>query len=51
MKKFLLDTNICIHYLKNAYEIGEKIKQLGFENYFISELTLAELLFGVKNSN
>ncbi len=51
MKKYLLDTNICIHYLKNEYQIAEKIKEVGFENCFISELTLAELLFGVKNSS
>lgn len=51
MKKYLLDTNICIHYLKNEYGIAEKIREVGFENCFISELTLAELLFGVKNSS
>jgi tRNA(fMet)-specific endonuclease VapC len=51
MKKYLLDTNICIYYLKNEHNIAEKIAEVGFENCFISELTLAELLFGVKNSS
>lgn len=51
MKKYLLDTNICIHYLKNEYRVVQKIKEVGFENCYISELTLAELLYGVKNSS
>jgi tRNA(fMet)-specific endonuclease VapC len=50
MKKYLLDTNICIHFLKNEYEIPEKIKNVGFENCYLSELSLAELLFGIEYS-
>lgn len=44
----MLDTNICIHFLKNEYEIPEKIENVGFENCYLSELTLAELLFGIE---
>jgi tRNA(fMet)-specific endonuclease VapC len=51
MKKYLLDTNICIHYLKNEYNVASKIKSAGFENCYISELTLMELLFGAENSS
>jgi tRNA(fMet)-specific endonuclease VapC len=51
MKKYLLDTNICIHYLKNEYNIVSKIKSVGFEHCYISELTLMELLFGAENNN
>ena len=50
MKKYLLDTNICIHFLKGEFNLQNKIDEVGFENCFISELTIAELLFGVENS-
>ena len=51
MEKYLLDTNICIFLFKNKYNIGEKIKQIGgLGNCFISEITLAELKFGVELS-
>ena len=50
MKKHLLDTNICVHFLKGEFNLQSKIDEVGFENCFISELTIAELLFGVENS-
>jgi tRNA(fMet)-specific endonuclease VapC len=50
MKKYLLDTNICVHFLKGEFNLQNKIDDVGFENCFISELTIAELLFGVENS-
>jgi tRNA(fMet)-specific endonuclease VapC len=51
MKKYLLDTNICIFLFKNKYCIGEKLKQAGgLDNCFISEITLAELKFGAELS-
>jgi tRNA(fMet)-specific endonuclease VapC len=50
MKKYLLDTVIWIHYLKNEYQIPEKIELVGLENCYISEITLAELEFGIENS-
>ncbi|HNT49704.1 MAG TPA: type II toxin-antitoxin system VapC family toxin [Cyclobacteriaceae bacterium] len=50
MKKYLLDTNICIHFLGNEYNIKEKIEKAGLENCFVSEITIAELKFGAENS-
>jgi len=51
MKKYLLDTNICIFLFKNKYDIGEKLKQAGgLDNCSISEITLAELKFGAELS-
>ena len=46
----LLDTNVCIHFTKNEYGIVEKLDSIGFDNCFISELTIAEMLYGVANS-
>ena len=50
MSQYLLDTNICIHYLKGQYELHQKITQVGFSACYLSEITIAELLFGVENS-
>ena len=51
MKKYLLDTNICIYFLKGLFELYNKIEQAGIENCFISEITVAELKFGAENSS
>ena len=50
MKEYLLDTNICIFYIKGLYDLKNKIQKAGSDNCFISEITLAELKFGVENS-
>lgn len=48
--KFLLDTNICIHFLRGNFGLIEKFEELGTENFAISEITFAELVFGAENS-
>lgn len=48
--KYLLDTNICIFYMKGLFNLDKKIIKRGSENCYISEITLAELKFGVENS-
>lgn len=50
MKKYLLDTNICIYFIKGQFELKSKFEKVNPENCFISEITLAELKFGVENS-
>jgi tRNA(fMet)-specific endonuclease VapC len=50
MKKYLLDTNICIYFLKGQFNINKKLKSVGVDNCFISEITVAELKFGAENS-
>jgi tRNA(fMet)-specific endonuclease VapC len=47
---YLLDTNICIHYLKGQFGLKEKIEKIGFHNFAISEITLAELIYGAEKS-
>ena len=47
---YLLDTDICIFYLKGKYNMKDKVKSIGLENCFISELTIAELFYGVEKS-
>ncbi|HBK70176.1 MAG TPA: VapC toxin family PIN domain ribonuclease [Flavobacteriaceae bacterium] len=48
--KYLLDTNICIHFFRGDYNLIDKIENVGLENCAISEITLAELVFGAENS-
>ena len=50
MKKYLLDTNICIYFIKGLFELNKKFVEVGQENCFISEMTVAELKYGVENS-
>ncbi len=47
---YLLDTNICIHYFKGQFGLLERIENIGFENVAISEITLAELIYGAEKS-
>ncbi|MEZ4848299.1 MAG: type II toxin-antitoxin system VapC family toxin [Bacteroidia bacterium] len=50
MTEYLLDTNICIFFFKGRYNLDAKIKKVGLENCFISEITLAELIYGAEHS-
>jgi tRNA(fMet)-specific endonuclease VapC len=49
--KYLLDANVCIHFLRGKYNIIEKLNEVGTDNCAISEITLAELVFGAEKSN
>jgi len=52
MKKYLLDTDICVFFLQGKYNIKDKILENGLENCFISEITIAELKYGaIKSKN
>ena len=48
--KYLLDTNICVHFFRGKFNLIDKLKQVGLGNCAISEMTLAELVFGAENS-
>lgn len=47
---YLLDTNICIYFLKGRFGLVEKMDKIGFDNLFISEITVAELKFGAEGT-
>ncbi len=47
---YLLDTNICIHLFRGQFNLDQKFKEVGLQNCAISEITLAELMFGAENS-
>ena len=48
MAKYLLDTNICVFFLRGKQSIVEQIIGKGIDNCFISEITVAELFYGVE---
>lgn len=50
-EKYLLDTNVIIEVLRGNDEIITKIESIGQENCYISEITLAELLYGAVRGN
>jgi tRNA(fMet)-specific endonuclease VapC len=50
LKKYLIDTNIVIFYLKGKFNLEQKFDKLSEDDCFISEITLAELKFGVEKS-
>ena len=49
--KYLLDTNICIYFLKGKFQLDKKIAQTGIQNCAISEITYAELIYGAEKSD
>ena len=48
---FLLDTSICVFFLRGKLNLADKIREIGLENIYISEVTILELYFGAENSN
>ena len=45
-QQYLLDTCVCVYWLRDKYNIKDRINAVGMENCFISEITVAELKFG-----
>lgn len=48
---YLLDTNICVHFLRGKFGLSNILAEVGFANCSISEITIAELIFGAENSS
>lgn len=49
--QYLLDTSICVFYLRGKLDLARIIREKGRENFFISEVTVAELRYGAENSS
>jgi len=47
-KKYLLDTNVCIFLLQDKFGVADHIRRVGRRNCYVSELTIAELLYGLQ---
>ncbi|MGG7662400.1 type II toxin-antitoxin system VapC family toxin [Dyadobacter sp. BHUBP1] len=50
MKEFLIDTDIAIYFMKGKFDLRNRFDKLKPEQCYISEITLAELKFGVEKS-
>ena len=50
MAKYMLDTDTCIELFKHNNKVLEKILEVGQENCFVSEITIAELFYGAAKS-
>ena len=49
---YLLDSNICIYFMKNTYpHLTEKILSQDTSNFMISSITVFELEYGAEKSN
>ena len=48
---YLLDTNICVHFFRGKFGVSERLEAVNPESCAISEITLAELVFGAENSS
>lgn len=51
MKRYLLDTNICAYFLNGKFNLATKIDEVGIRNCVVSEITIAELKYGVEKSS
>ena len=51
MKGYLLDTSICIFLLRGNRVIEEKLNSVDTDNCYITDVVVAELLFGAYYSN
>lgn len=47
MQGYLLDTNICVFLFRGKYGIAEIINHIGPDCCYVSEVTVAELKYGV----
>ncbi len=47
---YLLDTSICVFFLRGQLDFDKIIRKKGLENFYISELTVFELRYGAENS-
>ena len=50
MAKYIIDTNICIEYFKHRNGIPERMAQVNYQDICVSEVTIAELLYGAVHS-
>jgi tRNA(fMet)-specific endonuclease VapC len=51
MKRYLVDTNIWIHFFKGKYGVRDKILNVKAEQLCVSEISIAELIYGAYHSS
>jgi tRNA(fMet)-specific endonuclease VapC len=43
MKQYLIDTNICVYYIKGLFNLHEKFAKIGADNLSISEINILQI--------
>ncbi len=51
MKRYLLDTSICVFLFRKKYGIEEKLRKIGASQCYVSEMTISELKYGAYKSD
>ena len=51
MKKYLLDTSICVFLFRDNHDVAQRMNKIGRERCFICDVVLAELRYGAYKSN
>lgn len=51
MKRYLLDTSIVAFLFRGKYGIGQHLRELGAEQCCVSDVTVAELIYGAYHSD
>ena len=49
--QYLIDTSICVFFLRGKLSLNDIIKEKGRENCYVSEITAFELRYGAENSD
>ena len=50
MKKYIIDSDILIYFLKGKKEVVKKLSQIPIDNLYISRINYTELIYGAYNS-
>ena len=50
MKKYLVDSDILIYFLKGKQEVVQKLSQIPIDDLYISRINYTELIYGAYNS-
>jgi len=50
MKKYLIDSDILIYFLKGKQEVVQKLSQIPINELYISRINYTELIYGAYNS-
>jgi len=51
MKKYLIDSDILIYFLKGKQEVVQRLSQIPIDDLYISRINYTELLYGAYNSS
>ena len=51
MKKYLLDTSICVFLFRDNHNVAQRLNKIGRECCFICDVVLAELRYGAYKSD